>query len=77
MNEIRNVLAVPVEDPASNNILRNTLEVCNMGGHQKKLKLHLTAYLCSTFRKLSVVSVGSHPVVDAGSVLWRMCTARH
>jgi hypothetical protein len=36
VNEIRNVLAVPVEDPMSNNILCSGLEVCNKGGHQKK-----------------------------------------
>jgi hypothetical protein len=59
MNEIENTLAVPAEDPTSNNILRNTLEVCNTGGHQKKLKLHLIAYLYFTFRKPIVDSVGS------------------
>jgi hypothetical protein len=75
MNEIGNALAVPVEDPTSNNILRTALEVCNMGGHQKKLKLHLIVFLCSTFRNLSIDSVGSRPAVDAGSVLQRTCTA--
>jgi hypothetical protein len=59
MNEIENTLAVPAEDPTSNNILRNTLEVCKTGGHQKKLKLHLIAYLYFTFRKPIVDSVGS------------------
>jgi hypothetical protein len=29
MNEIGNALAMPVEDPVSNNILRSALEVCN------------------------------------------------
>jgi hypothetical protein len=41
VNEIENALAMPVEDLTSNNILRSALEVCNKGGHQKKLKLHL------------------------------------
>jgi hypothetical protein len=59
VNEIGNALAVPVEDPVSNNILRNDFEVCHMGSHQKKLKLHLIAYLCSTFRKLSIDFIGS------------------
>jgi hypothetical protein len=76
VNEIGNVLAMLVEDPASNNILCSTLEVCNMDGHQKKLKLHLIAYFYSTSRKLNVISIGLQPVVDAGSMLWRMCTAR-
>ncbi len=57
---IGNMLAMPVEDPASNNILRTALEVCNTDDHQKnKLKLHLIAYFCSTFKKLSVDSVES------------------
>jgi hypothetical protein len=75
MNNIGNALAVPVEDPASNNILRIALEVCNSGDHHKKLKLHLIASLCSTFRKLSIDSVGLRPTMDAESALWRMCTA--
>jgi hypothetical protein len=41
MNEIRNALVMPVEDPVSNNILCNALEVCNKGSIRKKLKLHL------------------------------------
>jgi hypothetical protein len=76
MNNIGNALAVPVEDPASNNILRTALEVCNSGDHHKKLKLHLITSLCSTFRKLNVDSVRPRPTMDAESVLWRMCTAR-
>jgi hypothetical protein len=59
MNEIGNALVASVEDPTSNNILCNTLEVCNTGGHQKTLKLHLIVYLCSTLRKLSVDYVRS------------------
>jgi hypothetical protein len=70
------MLVVPVEDPMSNNILCSGLEVCNKGGHQKKLKLHLIVYLCFTFRKRSVASVGSRPTVDVVSVLRRMCTTR-
>jgi hypothetical protein len=74
---IGNMLAMPVEDPASNNILRTALEVCNTDGHQKKkLKLHLIVYLCSTFRKFSINSIGLRPAMDAGSVLRRMCTAQ-
>jgi hypothetical protein len=73
---IRDVLTMPVEDPTSNNILRSALEVCNTGGHEKKLKLHLIMYLCSTFIKLSDNSVGSRPAVDVRSVMQRMCTAR-
>jgi hypothetical protein len=76
VNKIKNVLAVPVEDPASNNILHNALEACNKGSHQKKLKLHLIAYLCSNFRKCNIDSVISQPVVDAASMLRRMCTTR-
>jgi hypothetical protein len=38
---------------------------------------HLIAYLCSTFRKLSINSVRSRPAVDAESMLRRMCTTRH
>jgi hypothetical protein len=38
VNEIKNALAMPVEDLTSNNILRSALEVCNKGGHQKKTK---------------------------------------
>jgi hypothetical protein len=75
VNEIRNALAIPVEDSTSNNILCNTLEICNKGDIRKKLKLHLIAYLCSTFRKCSVDSVESWHVADAASVWQRMCTA--
>jgi hypothetical protein len=75
VNEIGNALVVPFEDPASNNILRTALEVCNTDGHQKKLKLHLIAYLCSTFRKLSIDFIRSRPAVDAESMLRRTCTA--
>jgi hypothetical protein len=39
--------------------------------------LHLIAYLCSTFRKLSVDSIRSQPAMDTRSMLWRMCTAWH
>jgi hypothetical protein len=59
VNEIENALVMPVEDPASNNILHSTLEVCNTCGHQKKLKFHLIVYMCSTFRKLNIDSIGS------------------
>jgi hypothetical protein len=76
VNKIGNALAVPVEDPASNNISHNALEVCNTDGHQKKLKPHLIVYLCSTFRKLSVDSVESWPAVDVESMLCRICTAQ-
>jgi hypothetical protein len=77
VNEIDNTLAIPVEDPMTNNILRSALEVCNKGGYQKKkLKLHLIACLCSTFRKRSVDSIGSWPTVDVMSVLQRMCTTQ-
>jgi hypothetical protein len=41
VNEIKNALAVPIEDPANNTILRNALEVCNNGDISTKLKLHL------------------------------------
>jgi hypothetical protein len=77
MNEIRNSLVVPVEDPASNIILCTALEVCNTGGHhKKKLKPHLIVCLCSIFRMLIVDSIRSWPTVDDGSVLRRMCTTR-
>jgi hypothetical protein len=78
VNEIGNMLAMPVEDPVSNIILRAALVVCNTSGHRKKkLKLHLITYLCSTSIKLSVDSVGSQSAVDFVSVLQRKCTARH
>jgi hypothetical protein len=41
VNEIKNALAVPIEDPVNNTILHNALEVCNNGDISTKLKLHL------------------------------------
>jgi hypothetical protein len=51
VNEIRNVLAVPVEDPMSNNILCSGLEVCNKGGHQKKTETPFNCVLVFHFQK--------------------------
>jgi hypothetical protein len=42
---------MPVEDPASNIILRTALEVCNMGGHQKKTKTPFNCVLVFHFQK--------------------------
>jgi hypothetical protein len=62
MNEIRNALVMPVEDPVSNNILCNALEVCNKGSIRKKTQTPFN------YRKCSVDSVGSRHIVDATSV---------
>jgi hypothetical protein len=48
---IGNVLAVPVEDPTSNNILRSALEVCNTGGHEKKIETPFNYVLVFHFQK--------------------------
>jgi hypothetical protein len=51
MNEIRNALVMPIEDPASNNIMHIALEVHNMGGHQKKTKTPFNCVLVFHFQK--------------------------
>jgi hypothetical protein len=51
MNEIGNALAMPVEDPTSNNILCTALEVCNTGGHQKKTETPFNHVLVFHFQK--------------------------
>jgi hypothetical protein len=53
---------MPVEDPVSNNILCNALEVCNKGSIRKKTQTPFN------YRKCSVDSVGSRHIVDAMSV---------
>jgi hypothetical protein len=52
VNEIGNALAVPVEDPVSNNILRNTLEVCNKGDIRKKTQTPFNCVLVFHFQKM-------------------------
>jgi hypothetical protein len=51
VNEIENALVMPVEDPASNNILHSTLEVCNTCGHQKKTEIPFNCVHVFHFQK--------------------------
>jgi hypothetical protein len=51
MNEIGNALAMPNEDPVRNNIMCNSLEVCNKGGHQKKIQTPFNCVLVFHFQK--------------------------
>jgi hypothetical protein len=49
VNEIGNVLSMPIEDPASNNILHNALEVCNKRYHLENLNFYLSNKFSCTF----------------------------